>query len=168
MVGRSNVAKEIDKTAGDGDFAAASQPKASVHGTAMWLILTLPDSVSRRPMLFQLCANSNPGCAVGTIANMWLVVPASTPSSTVRSEITPPVLKCLNPWKTSWSPFSSITRSLSRGLTAPATLRSDSHIPDQNISAALTSDEIVVLDNQFLEPISLFICADDIRCFRPE
>ena len=92
------------------------QPRASDQGTLTLLILTLPDSVRRRPTLFQLCfwlfsssvftdgkeltANSIPGWLVGTTAKMWCSVPTKTPSRTVRSETTPPVLKFLKPSKT--------------------------------------------------------------------
>lgn len=40
-----------------GRRVAASQPSASDHETRMLLMRTLPDSVKRRPMESQLCAN---------------------------------------------------------------------------------------------------------------
>jgi hypothetical protein len=40
-----------------GRLVEASQPKASVQGTRMLLMLTPPDSVRRRPILSQLWAN---------------------------------------------------------------------------------------------------------------
>ena len=53
-VGRSNVAHGIVKILSMGFLVVGSQPRASVHGTRTLSILTLPDSVRRRPMLSQL------------------------------------------------------------------------------------------------------------------
>lgn len=51
------MAKGRPRTVAMGLLVLASQPRASVHGTRMLLMLTPPDSVRRRPMLSQLCAN---------------------------------------------------------------------------------------------------------------
>ena len=103
-----------------GRLVLASQPRASVQGTVMLSILTEPDSVRRRPMLSQLLAKRMwSGWAVATRVKMWSSVPSRTPSRTVRSETTPPVLKFLWPLKRMLGPEEVIWRSLSRGLTAP-------------------------------------------------
>jgi hypothetical protein len=133
------VAKGRPRTSGMGRLVEASQPRASVQGTRMLVMLTPPDSVRRRPMLSQLWANLGlvissddrgmkgwlaycmPSCLVLTKVKMWSSVPSRTPSRTVRSDTTPPVLKFLEPLKTMWSPSDVILRSLSRGLTAPPT-----------------------------------------------
>ena len=62
-----------------------------------------------------------PSWRVLTKVKMWSSVPSRTPSRTVRSDTTPPVLKFLEPLKTISSPCEVILRSLSRGLTAPPT-----------------------------------------------
>ena len=114
-VGNNSVAHGMFKISSRGRLSFGSHPKASVQGTSTWSILTLPDSVSRRPMLSQLCcqnvsrrtifaernltANWMPGCRVSTNAKMWESVPSYTPSSTVRSDTTPPVLKFLKPYR---------------------------------------------------------------------
>lgn len=133
------MAKGRPRTSGMGRLVEASQPRASVQGTRMLVMLTPPDSVRRRPMLSQLWANlvmrvrecwgvvvaevtyCMPSCLVLTKVKMWSSVPSRTPSKTVRSDTTPPVLKFLEPLKTISSPSDVILRSLSRGLTAPPT-----------------------------------------------
>lgn len=54
-MGRRSVAKGMVRIAGSGAFVEDDQPRASVQGALTWSILTLPDSVRRRPTLFQLC-----------------------------------------------------------------------------------------------------------------
>jgi hypothetical protein len=54
MVGRSRDAKGIARTLGSGRRVMVDHPRASDQGTWTCDILTLPDSVRRRPTLFQL------------------------------------------------------------------------------------------------------------------
>ena len=54
-VGKRSVAKGILRRDSMGFFVSRSQPKASAQGALTSDILTLPDSVRRSPMLFQLC-----------------------------------------------------------------------------------------------------------------
>ncbi len=68
--------------------------------------------------------------------------------------------------KTRWSPSETIFKSLSRGLTAPS-----QWVRKRNTPAARgrqTSDEIVVLDNELLEAVSLLVCAHHIGRPGPE
>lgn len=65
-VGRSSVAKRVLKTAASTFLLAASQPSASFQEAFTASILTLPDSVRRRPTLSHSCANCTPGRSVLT------------------------------------------------------------------------------------------------------
>ena len=73
-VGRNSVAHGMDRMLSMGALVVGSQPRASVQGTRTLSILTLPDSVRRRPMLSQLWEKIIAGCWVGARAKMCLSV----------------------------------------------------------------------------------------------
>lgn len=56
-VGNSRLANGMPKISALGLLVLASHPRASFHGERTLSILTLPDSVSRRPTLSQSCPN---------------------------------------------------------------------------------------------------------------
>ena len=75
-VGRSKVAHGMVRILSIGALVSGFQPSASVQGTLTPSILTLPDSVRRRPTLSQSCRNTIAGCLVGARAKMCLSVPS--------------------------------------------------------------------------------------------
>ena len=75
----------------------STNPAAASHGTVTSVIVTLPLSVRRWPMLSQSSWNVMPSWALGTIAKTCVSVPSRTPSSTVTSETLLPVENDLRP-----------------------------------------------------------------------
>lgn len=73
-VGRSRVAHGMLRILSMGALDSGSQPRASRQGTLTASILTLPDSVRRRPILSQLWEKMMEACAVGARAKMCLSV----------------------------------------------------------------------------------------------
>jgi len=76
---------------------SSRNPAAAAHGTRAPSSVTMPDSVSRWPMLSQSSWNVIAGWSDGTIAETWVSVFSRTPSSTVTSETLLPVENDVRP-----------------------------------------------------------------------
>lgn len=160
-----------------------SQPRASDQGTLTWLILTLPDSVRRRPTLFQSCCPMlSSGLEIGFVRttycklNSWLLGKNEGEYVMLCPSIHAFENGQIRYHTTGIEVLESIKDKMISFICNVQIIISWVHSTYTPLASALcslieiapTSNEIIILNNQLLNPMLLLLCTNDIRRRTPK